>query len=293
MKSEEQSSTRRAVLSGTSTALIGILAGCISGDTDKPQATDRGSGGGTGGQGTDTTATDSSGTYVQTAEQNEPQVPNDKDKEPKQPLSPPFRVGSGTTDYNIELDNKPVIAATDDPVIDIYMWTDYQCRFCKKFEGNALGYLVANDVREKTARIVMQNYPHKGGNSMTAAVMAKCLWEQVKDDDPQLFWEWHHTVFNNQQLPEESWSSRSSLLQYARNINGIDAPSLDQCMQANRTGHEKTIRAEKQRGTKEGIKETPGFVIYHRDSEATSPPLMAAQPYTTFETQIYKLRNNA
>lgn len=174
--------------------------------------------------------------------------------------------------------------------IDIYFWYDYQCVYCKQFEMKYLPDLVRNEVNNGTARIVFLQYPNYGKHSWTAAVMAKCLWKTVKDRAPDMFWKWHHSVFEHQGLPEKKWSSRESLLGYVRNSTGIDASAIDQCMRTNRKHFETDIRSERKRAQKEGLSATPGFVLYARNT-GKKIKLTGAQPYSRFHSHIQSLQN--
>lgn len=275
--------SRRRFLVGVGAGVLGGLAGCL-GDGNDSQDSDT-----TQTDGNEQSETDNPETVMKTApSEDTPAATSTETPTPSGSLSPPFRSVSGTTDYGIELAGSPVIANTSDPPVDLYYWSDYQCAYCKQFEmsnNGALPKLIRNDVSDGTVRIVFLHYPNYGDHSWTAGVMAKCLWNRVKDDSPDRFWEWHRTVFENQELDGGDWSSRSSLLGYARDTEGIDADALDQCMQQNRGQHETEIEQERKRARDEGFSDTPGFVLYHSGSEQTTS-FFGAQPYSTFEQQI-------
>ena len=201
---------------------------------------------------------------------------------------------SGTTSYGIELTGSPILTTKQDVPLDIYYWYDYQCSFCKQFEMGdyaALPQLVRNEVTNGTVRIVLLQYPRYGPRSVTAAVMAKCLWGIVKDSNPERFWKWHHTVFKQQTRDVGgAWVSRKSLLGYARKITGIDARAVDQCMRQNRQQIEADIRNERKRGKKEGFIQTPGFILYNPNTKR-HVQMKGAQPYPRFQYHINALLN--
>lgn len=207
---------------------------------------------------------------------------------PTKDISPSFVALSGTTEYDIELAGTPVMGKKDAP-IDIYYWSDYQCAYCKQFEDNYLPELVQNEINNGTARMILLQYPNYGEHSWTAAVMARCLWKTVKDRTPDVFWKWHHSVFEHQELPEKKWSSRERLLEYARNT-GIDASAIDQCMRTNRKQFETDIRGERKRVQTEGFSATPGFMLYARNT-GKKIKLTGAQPYSRFHSHIQSLQN--
>lgn len=183
------------------------------------------------------------------------------------------------------------MAKKKDVPIDIYYWYDYQCRFCKQFEMGqygALPKLVRNKISNGTVRMALLLYPNYSKRSWTAAVAAKCIWRMVKDSNPKLFWKWHHTVFKNQGRVGGSWVSRESLLGYARNIKGIDARAVDQCMRQNRKQIEADVRKERKRAKKVEFAQTPGFVLYNPNTKRRVE-MQGAQPYPRFEYNIGSL----
>ncbi|RRJ28039.1 DsbA family protein [Halocatena pleomorpha] len=282
---------RRGFLVSVGVGVCGGLAGCLSDGNDAGTPTT------TQNDRSATPETDTPEQVVKTAPSDDAPMTTSTETSttstPSEPVSPPLRSESGTTSYGIGLAGNPIIANTSDPTVDIYYWSDYQCAYCKQFEmgdNGALPKLIRNEVSDGVARIVLLHYPNYGDHSWTADVMATCLWNRVKDDRPDRFWEWHRTVFENQQLDGGEWSSRSNLLGYARDIDGIDANALDQCMKQNRKQHEAKIKQERKRARNEGFSDTPGFVLYHSGSDQTTS-FFGAQPYSTFKQQIDAYRN--
>jgi protein-disulfide isomerase len=295
MARDTTQSTRRTFLGSAALAFLGGLAGCLNnqngGNQDTPSSptmTPTSTSNGTQPPTTTSQTTPVVKTPRPTPTSNPTSTPTPT---PSKSLSPPFMSVSGTAEYGIELTGSPVMGKQNTNIpIDIYYWYDYQCSYCKQFETQYLPKLVRNEIASGTARLVFLLYPNYGQHSWTAAVMAKCLWQQVKDRNPELFWKWHHTVFKNQQLAGGAWSSRKSLLGYARNIKGINARAIDQCMRKNRKQIEADVRKERKRGRKVGFSGTPGFVLYHPTTDR-HVQLQGAQPYIRFHNQIQSFLN--
>jgi protein-disulfide isomerase len=298
MTRDTTQSTRRTFLGSAALAFLGGLAGCLNDQNREsqdppasPTMTTSTS------NGTQSSTTTSQTTPVVKTPQPTPTSNSTSTPEPasSKPLSPPLVSVSGTTKYGIELTGSPVIGKKNtDPPIDIYYWYDYQCRYCQQFELSkygALAPLVHNEISNGTVRMILLDYPNYGGrgsHSWTAAIMAKCIWRDVKDRNPDLFWKWHHTVFKHQGLVDGEWSSRKSLLGYARNITGIDARAVETCLRQNRKQIRADVQHERKRARKIGFKGTPSFVLYNPKTGQHSS-LYGAQPYPVFQRTIQTL----
>lgn len=242
--------TRRAVLAGVGT--VAATGGVVYAGSQLE------------GQGTDTTRT----------------APTD---------GPQFHSSSETTGFGIELGGHPIMGRMDAP-LDMYYWGDYQCPFCRRFEENTLPTLIDDHVSSGTVRVVFIEFPYLSEGSMTAAVMDRCVWRQVRDENPRRYWEWHSTVYDNQGEKDSGWASESNLLEITRGVDGIDADAVDTCMQENRSDIEPTIDTDVERARQLGLRGSPAFVIYDRDSDEAGK-LVGAQPATRFDEAIETVEN--
>lgn len=277
--------TRRKLLSSTAVGLIAGTAGCLGMGTEQEDE-----------QSPDTTestqaTTQREGTTIVKTPPDRPTA-NDTETQTKEPPSnpsvPPLMSLSGSSSMGVDLSGTPVIGKKAQTPIDLYYWTDYQCRFCKQFENKTIPKLLANEVANGTVRVIMLWYPHYGPHSMTAAVMAKCAWQQVKDTNPAAFWNWHHTVFENQGLVEKEWSSRGSLLGYARNTKNLSAGKIEQCMNSSGSSWKNDVKAERKRAKNNGFTQTPSFIV-HNPKTDQQKKFSAAQPYGTVSRHIQSL----
>ncbi|WP_232688793.1 DsbA family protein [Halobacterium zhouii] len=201
----------------------------------------------------------------------------------------PFHRSSETTGFDIDLAGHPIMGSLDAP-LDVYYWSDYQCPFCRRFEQDAFPKLVRNHVQTGNVRVVFIEFPYLGEASMTAAVMNRCVWRQVRDDTPQAYWAWHSTVFEHQGSENSGWASRENLLDVTRGVEDVDASAVDECMQANRAEIESSIEADVEQASKFGIRGTPAFVIYNREADVAGK-LVGAQPYERFDEAIRRVQN--
>jgi protein-disulfide isomerase len=201
----------------------------------------------------------------------------------------PFHGSSRSTGFGIDLAGHPIMGAPDAP-LDIYYWSDYQCPFCRRFERNTLPELIEAHVRTGAVRIVFIEYPYLGEASMTAAVMDRCVWRQVREADPSRYWPWHSAVFEAQGEKGSGWASRSNLLEITSRVDDVDAAAVDTCMRQRGREIESSIRTDIERATAFGIRGSPAFIIYDPTSEAAGK-LVGAQPSDRFDTAISRVRN--
>ena len=271
--------TRRALLRGTAVAAIAGLAGCSSaGSTGSNGSTT-----GTSSAEPGTEGTPSSATSTSTASESTP-TPEQTTTISSKPVTPSLHASSKTTGFDVELAGNPIVGSAD-ATLDLYYWSDYQCPFCRKFEQRTLPKLVRTHVAEGNVRMPLLEFPNIGDNSMTAAVMARCVWKQVQSDAPDAFWNWHSTMFDKQGFPNGDWSKRSNLMEITKNVDGVDASAVESCMKENRDTMVSAIEAERQRGKKAGLDGTPSFVLYNPESDE-SATLQGAQPYSRFQEAI-------
>lgn len=197
---------------------------------------------------------------------------------------------TGTGAYDIELDGQPVMGALDAPV-SLYYWSEYQCPFCARFESDTLPKLIENHVVTGDVRVIFIEFPYLGANSMTAAVMNQCVWREVEGSNPNAYWRWHSAVFEAQGKENSGWASKASLLDITRDVDGVSADGVEQCLTRNRNSIEKDIEMDSQRARALDISGTPGFIVYNRQSEKGGK-IVGAQPYDQFESAIEQVKNS-
>ncbi|MEE6209257.1 thioredoxin domain-containing protein [Salarchaeum sp. III] len=213
----------------------------------------------------------------------------DASQDSKVPTAAPFHTSSNTTGFEIDLQGHPIMGPLDAP-IDMYYWSDYQCPFCRRFEQNTLPKIIRNHVQSGTVRVVFIEFPYMGKTSMTAAVMDRCVWRQVREDTPEAYWRWHSTLFDKQGSKNSGWASKANLLEITRGVDGVDASAVDSCMQTHRSEIEASINKDMSRAAQFGIRGTPAFILYNRDVDAAGK-LVGAQPYDRFDEAITRVQN--
>jgi protein-disulfide isomerase len=202
---------------------------------------------------------------------------------------PPFHATDETTGFGVDLAGAPVVGSPDASV-DLYYWSDYQCPFCRRFERNALQRLLEEPVAAGDVRIAFFQYPYLGKGSARAARFDRCVWRVVRDDRPAGYYDWHRALYERQGERGSGWLSRTKLRETTRDVDGVDASAVTSCLEAHGDEVAAGIGADVERARRYGIRGTPAFVVYGRETDAAGK-MMGAQPYERFETAIRRVEN--
>lgn len=269
-----RSNQRRTVLRGVSLVLAGSVAGCTSlvgSDSDPDESNGETS-----------------------PEQSPDNTPAENDSTEQTPTPPdgefPYiRSTSGTTDYGVSLDNTPVMGSDNAP-IDMYYWSDYLCPFCSTFALNIHPKIGRNFVADGTLRVVFLQLPNIGENSTPASILAKCVWDQVADSEPNRFWEWHHTIFEQQGEENSGWADIEKLLTMTEDA-GFDTDPIKDCIENQQDSIKEDIQAEVDAADQANIKGTPSFVFVNNNTDNTQK-ITGTQPYDVFKNTIQSMKNS-
>lgn len=187
-----------------------------------------------------------------------------------------------------DLSGTPVVGAPGADVA-IYYWTDFQCPFCERFERETFPELYRSHVEPGTVQFVVLQFPYLGDDSVTAALVDKCVWRQVRASNPDRYWDWHPSVFDEQAEKGSGWASRDSLLDIAAGVEGVDADAVGTCLDGDTEAVETSVEADRSLGRSLGVGGTPGFVLRNTDSGAMGR-ISGAQPYDRFTSAIEQIR---
>ncbi|WP_248515839.1 DsbA family protein [Salinarchaeum laminariae] len=192
--------------------------------------------------------------------------------------------GSGASGLGIELSGRPIVGEPDAQV-DLYYWTDYLCPFCARFEANTLAKIGRNYVDAGQVRIPFLLYPNIGEYSMPAAVWDRCVWEQVRGDDPNAYWDWHGEVFDVQRSSGDGWADDATFADVTERVADVSLSDVESCRETRGDAIRDQLDADASAAQSAGIRGTPGFVVYNRETDQAGH-LVGAHPYDNFETAI-------
>lgn len=208
--------------------------------------------------------------------------------EPTNPKTLVYK-NTATTNFGIDLRGNPVMGSPDAPV-DIYYWSDYQCPFCKRFEQETFPKLLKNFIRPGNVQFVVLEYPNIGNASRTAARISKCVWRQVREENPTVFKRWHATMFDEQKKPNSGWATKEKLLDITSTVDGVDVGAVKSCLQNKEQYARSTVSADVDAGVNNNVSVTPTFIFYGTESHH-STTIKGAQPYARFEAAIQQTKS--
>ncbi len=163
----------------------------------------------------------------------------------------------------------PAIGSESAPV-EMVMWADFQCPFCRRFELTTLPALRERYVDTGQVRFVWRNFENYGSESHDAAVAAYCAGEQGR------FWEYHSTLYENQRGINTGVFAEANLQRFA-DEHGLEAAPFNTCIAG--ISYDAVISADKRLGRSEGVNGTPTFFI-------NGEMIVGAQPTETFVALI-------
>lgn len=175
----------------------------------------------------------------------------------------------------LEAGGSPVLGAADAP-LTIIEWGDYQCTFCYRFHQNTLGIL-KEYVDSGDLRIIFQDFPLNGHDSVLAAQAARCAADQGS------FWEYHNILYQNWAGERTGWISPPVLYGFALNM-GLDMRLYNDCIETGQ--HLEDIRDSYRTFQEVGIDATPSFVIHDGENVVK---IVGNQPAETFIRTIQQM----
>jgi protein-disulfide isomerase len=147
--------------------------------------------------------------------------------------------------------------------LQVVEYSDFECPFCARAVPTV--EQIKSTYGDKV-EVVFKNFPLESihPNAFNAAVAAECVREL---EGEEAFWEYHDTLFENQQALDAA-----SLKRYAQGIGGFD-----KCFDNQETAQK--VRDDMQEAQSRGVQGTPSFWI---DGEL----VVGAQPFNVFQQAI-------
>lgn len=179
--------------------------------------------------------------------------------------------GSGSVAAQHPPGYEPPIIGDPDAPVEMVMWGDFQCPFCRRFELQTLIQLKQRYFDTGQVVFVWRNFENYGRESRDSAVAAYCAGEQDK------FWEYHDALYRNQGGINDGAFSTANLRRLAEELE-LNLDAFNSCLDSSR--YDAVLSADKQLGRNEfGVNATPTFFI-------NNLRVVGAQPTETFVSII-------
>lgn len=162
----------------------------------------------------------------------------------------------------LELRDRPTLGTRNVPVTLVY-WSDYRCPYCQRFEAKTLPKIVDELITPGKLRFVYKPVPLFGKESKRVARAAHCVWNQVKDDDRDAFWNWQRDVLKAAMHDESGWTTRRSLVERADSTDGVSGDELDSGIRSGRYGDR--VDDDFSEAKDWSLEGTPHFLIFGDD----------------------------
>ena len=184
----------------------------------------------------------------------------------------------------------PTIAAapalgSDDALVTIVEFGDYQCTWCYRWHEGTKDTLVADYVDTGMVRFLFKDFPINDLSDRASSLAAEasyCAADQGK------YWDYHDEVYSNWDGENTGWVSRASLERFAGDAGVSDMDAFSQCLDSGK--YTSTVRENYNLARSVGLDATPSFIVL---VEGETPQLIrGAHPYSTFERVINEAHQN-
>ncbi|MBE2220527.1 MAG: DsbA family protein [Anaerolineae bacterium] len=139
----------------------------------------------------------------------------------------------------------------DAPVV-IQEFSDFQCPYCRRFTIGTSQQIIEKYGDSGQVRFEYNHYAFLGQESVQAAEAAECANEQGA------FWDYHDTLFLNQNGENQGAFNDSNLKSFAARI-GLDEQAFNACLDSGK--YQEAVEASFANGVELGVKSTPSFIV--------------------------------
>lgn len=176
--------------------------------------------------------------------------------------------------------DRPTLGTVDSPAVMV-IFTDYQCRFCKRFFEERLPELKERYVDSGRLRVVVRDMPlAKHKQARPAATAAACAGRQ------DAYWEMHEALYSRQEALDAI-----DIEALAGELN-LDSAEFDACMRD--PAIQSRIDDDVASAKAARVAGTPAFLIGKpEDGKVVGRVFTGFQPITVYETEIREYAPNS
>ncbi len=125
----------------------------------------------------------------------------------------------------IDTNNQPTIG-NQQAKIHMVVFEDLKCYNCMRYNAEIYPSIEKNYIKTGKASYTVINLAFIPG-SMTAANAARCVYKQ----DKKLFFTYLKNIYDNQPPETENWATIPNLMNFAKNIPGLNKEKLSVCIE--------------------------------------------------------------
>jgi protein-disulfide isomerase len=189
--------------------------------------------------------------------------------------------GSGTGSASVDTVGEPVKGSQNASVTIAY-FGDYNCSACLMFEQRVFPTMETQMLGDDV-KFVKKNFPVINSQSPQLAQASQSVWEQTKDSNPDAFWEWHATMYDNQGGYGTNWATQNRIIEITQGVEGVNASKVEQDLETGEYGSE--VQEDLSEGQSVGVTGTPTFIIFSEET-GESTQLVGPQPVSEFRNAV-------
>jgi protein-disulfide isomerase len=141
----------------------------------------------------------------------------------------------------------------DNAPVTLYLYEDFQCPFCGRFDREMFPDLIDDYVRDGKVRVVSETMAFLGPDSVTAARAAFAAGEQNR------YWPYHTLLFENQGEENSGYVTDDFLRGLAEDTPGLDVQKWEDQRAGN--SFTKELGAVQKKAQASGVNSTPTLIF--------------------------------
>jgi len=157
---------------------------------------------------------------------------------------------------NVKTAGQPVVGNASAPV-EVAVFFDYQCPFCKQFDQTVLSQIYTNYVQTGKVKVVLKDFDFIGPDSLVASEYSHAVWDLY----PDKFYAWYSAMFAAQDEENKGFGDEASIQKLTAGIAGIDAAKVAAQVKAKKSDYDAAIQANFTEGQTYGIQGTPSVIV--------------------------------
>ncbi len=167
-----------------------------------------------------------------------------------QPASPAVDI------KNVKTQGDPIVGNANAPV-EMALFFDYQCPYCKQFDQTVLSQIYTNYVQTGKVKVVFKDFDFIGPDSLVASEYEHAIWDLY----PDKFYAWYTAMFAAQDEENKGFGDEASIQKLTATVSGIDAAKVAAQVKAKKAEYDAATQATFTEAQGYGIQGTPSVIV--------------------------------